>query len=280
MHRNQIDEFVISYSSSIDTFVNSKMLGINPHAAAGKIRAGSMENIMEELPPVEDHRTRVGAIRREKTRNRLLECALAVFAEKGPDAPMIDDFIAAAGVARGTFYNYFRTTADLLSAVAGESSDEVLAVIDPLVRGIEDPAQRVVVGSRLYMQMATRYPLWGAFITRVGTKRGSRGRLLDEYLTRDLQLGLEAGRFKVADVVVARDMALGSIRYGIETLLSEEAPADYTEQSMCALMQAFGIPAEEARALAYAPIADCPEPRGAIFERIGHVREVGAKVDQ
>lgn len=235
---------------------------------------------MEELPSVEDHRTRVGAMRREKTRNRLLESALAVFAEKGPDAPMIDDFIAAAGVARGTFYNYFRTTADLLSAVAGESSDEVLAVIDPLVREIEDPAQRVVVGSRLYMHMALRYPLWGAFITRVGTKRGSRGRLLDEYLTRDLRLGLEARRFKVADVVVARDIALGSIRYGIETLLSEDAPADYTEQSMCALMQAFGIPAEEARALAYAPIADCPEPRGAIFERIGRVREVSAKADQ
>src|SRR5471032_529505 len=123
---------------------------------------------MQEQEPVENHRTRVGALRREKTRNRLIESALVVFAEKGPDAPMIDDFIAAAGVARGTFYNYFRTTAELLSAVAGASSDEVLGVIDPLVREAQDPAQRVVVGSRLYMQMASRYPLWGAFITRVG----------------------------------------------------------------------------------------------------------------
>ena len=229
---------------------------------------------MQEQEPVENHRTRVGALRREKTRNRLIESALGVFAEKGPDAPMIDDFIAAAGVARGTFYNYFRTTAELLSAVAGDSSDEVLAVIDPIVRAIDDPAQRVAVGSRLYMQMAFRYPLWGAFITRVGTKRGSRGRLLDEYLTRDLKLAIDAGRFHVADVVVARDIALGSIRYGIETLLSEEAPPDYTEQSMYALLQAFGIAAQEARELAYAPIADCPEQRGVIFERIGRGIEV------
>jgi AcrR family transcriptional regulator len=229
---------------------------------------------MQEQEPVENHRTRVGALRREKTRNRLIESALGVFAEKGPDAPMIDDFIAAAGVARGTFYNYFRTTAELLSAVAGDSSDEVLAVIDPIVRAIDDPAQRVAIGSRLYMQMAFRYPLWGAFITRVGTKRGSRGRLLDEYLTRDLKLAIDAGRFHVADVVVARDIALGSIRYGIETLLSEEAPPDYTEQSMYALLQAFGIAAPEARELAYAPIADCPEPRGVIFERIGRGIEV------
>src|ERR1700761_9715971 len=126
---------------------------------------------MQDLEPVENHRTRVGALRREKTRNRLIESALAVFAEKGPDAPMIDDFIAAAGVARGTFYNYFRTTSELLVAVAGESSDEVLEVIDPLVLNEPDPARRVVVGSRLYMTMAVRYPLWGAFITRVGTRR-------------------------------------------------------------------------------------------------------------
>ncbi|WP_454805375.1 TetR/AcrR family transcriptional regulator [Paraburkholderia fungorum] len=233
---------------------------------------------MPKPQPVENYQTRVGALRREKTRNRLIESALAVFAEKGPDAPLIEDFIAAAGVARGTFYNYFRTTGELLSAVAGESSDEVLGVIDPLVREIHDPALRVVTGSRLYMQMAARYPLWGAFITRVGTKRGSRGRLLDEYLTRDLQMAVDAGRFRVADLVVARDIALGSIMYGIATLLSGEAPADYTEQSMYALLQAFGIGAKEARDLAYAPLTECPAPRGVIFERVNMApvaREVG-----
>ena len=57
----------------------------------------------------EDHRVRVGAQRRGKTRLRLLQCALAVFTEKGPDVAFIDDFIAAAGVSRGTFYNHFKT---------------------------------------------------------------------------------------------------------------------------------------------------------------------------
>ncbi|RDV00971.1 TetR/AcrR family transcriptional regulator [Trinickia dinghuensis] len=229
---------------------------------------------MKDQP--ENYQSRVGALRREKTRNRLLESALAVFAEKGPDAPMIDDFIAAAGVARGTFYNYFRTTGELLSAVAGETSDEVLAVIDPLVQQVDDPAHRVVVGSRLYMGMAKRYPLWGAFITRVGTRRGSRGRLLDEYLTRDLQTAIESGRFRVGHLTVARDVALGSIVYGIETLLSGEAPEDYAEQSMYALLQAFGLDEEEARAIAWAPIAECPEPQGLIFQRVRRQSEADA----
>ena len=57
-----------------------------------------------------DHRTRVGRQRRARTQARILEAAFEVFARKGPDAPVIDDFIQAAGVARGTFYNHFRTT--------------------------------------------------------------------------------------------------------------------------------------------------------------------------
>ncbi|MFM0341860.1 TetR/AcrR family transcriptional regulator [Paraburkholderia fungorum] len=228
---------------------------------------------MFESASTENYQSRVGAMRREKTRNRLIESALRVFAEKGPDAPLIDDFIAAAGVARGTFYNYFRTTAELLSAVAGESSDEVLGVIDPLVREVQDPAQRVVIGSRLYMQMACRYPRWGAFITRVGTKRGSRGRLLDEYLTRDLQMAIDAGRFDVPNVVVARDIALGSIIYGIATLLSDESPVDYAEQAMYALLRAFGIGASEARTMAYAPLAECPSPQGTLFRRLEMVAD-------
>ena len=71
----------------------------------------------------------------------------------------------------------------------------------------------------------------------------------------------------------SRDIALGAMRYGIETLLSKEAPADHTGQSMYALLQPFGIGAQEARDLAYAPIADCPEPQGAIFKRIGRAVE-------
>src|SRR4249919_1279134 len=94
-----------------------------------------------EIPP-EDHRVRVGAQRREKTKLRLLENALSVFSEKGPDVAVIDDFIAAAGVSRGTFYNHFKTTNELLLALATAMSDEVLQIVDPLVLHHDDPVAR------------------------------------------------------------------------------------------------------------------------------------------
>jgi hypothetical protein len=56
---------------------------------------------------------------------------------------------------------------------------------------LEDPVQRFATGSRLYMKMALRYPLWGSFITRVGTRIAARGQLIDDYLMRDLELAVK-----------------------------------------------------------------------------------------
>jgi AcrR family transcriptional regulator len=221
----------------------------------------------------EDHRVWVGAQRREKTRLRLLESGLAVFTEKGPDAAVIDDFIAAAGVSRGTFYNHFRTTQELLLALATEMSDEVLQTVDPYVLALEDPVERFVAGTRLYMQLALRYPLWGSFITRVGTRLAARGQLIDVYLTRDLELAVKRKRIVVPSVAVARDILLGSIFYGIETMLTEPTREQHPEQILHTVLIGLGLPAAEADAIAFMRLAELPPALdGTIFSRLQPVK--------
>lgn len=212
----------------------------------------------EEESTTEDHRVRVGAQRREKTRLRLLVSALDVFTEKGPDAAVIDDFIAVAGVSRGTFYNHFRTTAELLYALATAMSDEVLQSVDPLVVQLDDPVQRFSTGTRLYMQMALRYPLWGSFITRVGTRIAARGQLIDVYLMRDLELALQGKRLNVDNALVARDIVLGSIFYGIETMITEPTRAHHPEHMMRCVLSGLGIESEEAEAIAFMRLPELP----------------------
>jgi AcrR family transcriptional regulator len=219
----------------------------------------------ESEPATEDHRVRVGAQRREKTRLRLLESALRVFNEKGPDLAVIDDFIAAAGVSRGTFYNHFKTTNELLLALATAMSDEVLQIVDPLVLHQDDPIRRFAAGSRLYMKMALRYPLWGGFITRVGTRIATRGQLIDVYLTRDLELALASGRLKVDSVTVARDLVLGAIFYGIETMLTEPTLESHPEQIVRCVLIGLGLGVAEAEAIAFMPLEIPSAVEGPIF---------------
>ena len=85
---------------------------------------------MLESPVATDHRPRVAAERRARMRRKLVESALLVFAEKGVDASVIEDVIAAARVSRGTFYNYFRTNAELLVAAIEELGNEVVDLIE------------------------------------------------------------------------------------------------------------------------------------------------------
>lgn len=222
----------------------------------------------EESPASSDHRVRVGAQRREQTRLRLLESALTVFADKGPDLAVIEDFIAAAGVSRGTFYNHFRTPHDLLLALASSMSDEVLAVVDPVVLTFEDPVERFCAGTRLYMQMAMWYRLWGSFITRVGTRIAARGQLIDRYLTRDLGEAAARGRIRIDHVSVGRDIVLGSIFYGIETMLTEPTQAQHPEQLMRCVLTGLGVAEDEARRIAHTPLPRLQAGEGSILSRL------------
>jgi AcrR family transcriptional regulator len=212
----------------------------------------------------EDHRVKAGAQRREKTRLRLLESALKVFTEKGPGLAVIDDFIAAAGVSRGSFYNHFRTTGELLLALASAMSDEVLQIVDPLVLQQADPVVRFSTG----LQMALRDPQWGAFISQVGPRVAARGQLIDTYLMRDLGEAIRRKRIRAPHLLVARDLVLGSIFYGIETMLVEPTHASHPEQMAQCILLGLGLPEAEAKEIAWLPLPVPGEVQGPIFSRL------------
>ena len=135
-----------------------------------------------------DHRTRVGRERRERTQALIIEAALKVFAEKGPDAPIIDDFIKAAGVARGTFYNYYQSTEELLEATAKWLQDDLIVSIEAEIGSLGDPVERLSSGIQLWLRKARTDDAWCAFSVRVRR----HGALVEQQLGADLKAGREA----------------------------------------------------------------------------------------
>jgi AcrR family transcriptional regulator len=71
-------------------------------------------------------RTRV----REATRQALLEAAEQTFAEQGIEGSRIEDIAARAGIAVGTFYNYFQDRDDLLKSLAEVRRETLMARLD------------------------------------------------------------------------------------------------------------------------------------------------------
>ena len=89
----------------------------------------------------------------EERRARLLECAIKCFSEHGYHATNVADIVKAAGVAQGTFYNYFDSKRaifdDLLDALLGEIQAAAQDVRlgegepEPLVQ-LRDNTERVI----------------------------------------------------------------------------------------------------------------------------------------
>ena len=151
---------------------------------------------MLESPVATDHRPRVAAERRARMRRKLVESALLVFAEKGVDASVIEDVIAAAGVSRGTFYNYFRTNAELLAAAIDELGNEVVDLVELRVKAMPSPAARLFTGLGSIMDAARRFPLFAKFIARVGPQAIGPDNLVFKYIPDPHRGGNRGGRIR------------------------------------------------------------------------------------
>lgn len=201
-----------------------------------------------------DHRTRVGLMRRQKMRARLIESALAVFAEKGIDASVIDDVISAAGVSRGTFYNYFRTNSELVIAIGEGLSNEIVALVEDEVGDLEDPVEILSTGLRLFLHTAKDFPRFAMFVWKAGFNIDAAGHLVYEYLPRHIWRSMERKAFVVKDVNTALEVIFGIMLAAVYSLSTRVPAVDYPEQMVAHALTALGVSAEEAKRLVALPL--------------------------
>ena len=186
-------------------------------------------------------RAEIGRARRDRTRTVLVEAALRVFARMGPDAPNVDDFTAEAGVARGTFYNYFDGREDLLVAVATLAAERMEAQ-RMLSQGLADPAERMACALRSYIRQAAADPPWGWVIVRIALVAAPLGPAMRANLARDLADGVAAGRFVVPSMQAAQDLVLGAGILGMRSVLRGDADAGHAEAVARVVLLALGVP--------------------------------------
>lgn len=78
-----------------------------------------------------------GPRRADLRRCALVESAGALFVSKGVEATTVDDIAEAAGVAKGTFYHYFRSKSDLLDALRDRFTAELMCRVSTVVEARE-----------------------------------------------------------------------------------------------------------------------------------------------
>ena len=188
-------------------------------------------------------------------RERIIAAAIPVFAQQGPDAPVIDDFISAAGIARGTFYSHFKSTEDLLVAASNATEDALMAVVWPRVMQETRPERRLAVGVRLWLHRAQVDPVLCAFVVR----NRSRTRFVEAELARDIGDGIRAGILHVASIEAGRDLLVGTVREAMARMMSGPTPSAYGDDVTRSILRGLGMNAGVIDRLLAIPL-DVTEP--------------------
>jgi AcrR family transcriptional regulator len=201
-------------------------------------------------------RAQIGRAKRARTRKELVTAAFSVFAEKGFDAPVVADFIAAGAVSRGTFYNYFQTREEILAAVADELAREINALILPVLSDLQDPAERVAASARCFIGMAAADPVRGAILLRmIPIVGGPLNEQMRRHAVAMFREGVSSGRLKVESIQAAHDIGLGMIAMVVRTILGKRhVPANYTQMTVAMYLRCLGIRAREAIRIASMPL--------------------------
>lgn len=87
--------------------------------------------------------------RAARTRAALLAAGFELLAERPIDAIAIDQVVARAGVAKGSFFNHFADKAAFSGAIGAEVRQEVEALVDAANAGVTDPVLRLGGGMRV-----------------------------------------------------------------------------------------------------------------------------------
>jgi AcrR family transcriptional regulator len=216
-------------------------------------------------PRAVDHRTQVGAERSRKTRAKLIRGAFHAFANHHVDAGMIDLIIREAGVARGTFYNHFRTSEELFHEAAKAVSIEIIRIVDPLVRKQADPAARVACGVSSVVRLAIAYPAFAQFVVRGGPAAITAGSLASEVVPGDIDAGIAAGRFSITDRRLALDLILGPVLMAFHKVLTEKVSSSYPNLLAQAVLQSLGVSKSSAQKFAFRDFGEIEIPGDSIF---------------
>jgi AcrR family transcriptional regulator len=195
------------------------------------------------------------------TQRRIHQAAFRLFAEKGTSQVNILDLAQEAGVARGTIYSNIESMESLFEAVAGQLAREMHERIKKSFDALEDPAQRLANGIRLFIRRAHEDSQWGAFIHKFAMSNSSLQMMFISQATTDLMNGLSSGRYKFQQeqllcvITLISSSVLGSIflvQEGHRTW--RESGSDTAEL----VLRALGVPPEEARVLATTELPALP----------------------
>ncbi|QGZ93812.1 TetR/AcrR family transcriptional regulator [Terricaulis silvestris] len=194
-----------------------------------------------------DFRTRTGQARRARTRSKILTAAFDLFDARGIEKVTVDDIRTAAGLARGSFYNYFATYEDLLKEMARLIARQITHEQSVYYDAVPDLAERTWSNLRYaILRVASDRPC-AEILVRIIPLVGPISDTMRERADRDLARAIDSGAVKTPSPDIALDFGYGVATMMLHRSLQGNLSADDLRAAGLMFLRALGV--EEAKAV-------------------------------
>jgi AcrR family transcriptional regulator len=216
-------------------------------------------------------RTRTGRARRIRTRTKILSTAFALFDERGVDQVTVEDVREAAGLARGSFYNYFLTYEHMLKELAGQIGRQVNKEQSERFDGVANMAERIWCNVRYGILRAASDRACGEVLVRVTPLVGALNENMRRHAEQTHRLSAKSKVIDVPSAGVALDLGYGLFTVMIRRALNTGIDFKEVEAAGLMLLRAYGVPEVEARRISRLPLPVLPDLqlRTAVIDNFG-----------
>ena len=186
--------------------------------------------------------------KRVRTRARLTEAALMLMSQRGIKATSVSEIAAAAELANGTFYLYFKDKAEIVASVCQAVTLAMHDEMNSTRLSLSDGAARVAFGTFQFIEIAAAEPVWGHLLVSAFTEFETIKDDISRYMRLDVALGIEQGRFSEPLDEFVIDSHLALLRVGVSARLAGAGP-DVAARSAEYQLRILGMSIEDSRTI-------------------------------
>ena len=194
--------------------------------------------------------------RAARTRAALISAGFDLLAERPIDAIPIDDVVAMAGVAKGSFFNHFEDKRAFAKAIAADVRRELEALVTQANADISDPIDRIAGGMRVAAGFALNSPRRSAVLLRNQGSSSTRTHPLNRGLVEDIEAACAAGQLRAEASEAGVLYWLGLCQMLMANIIERKVTQDEARARLRAMLvlglTGLGVPDVRAAAIAAA----------------------------
>ena len=194
------------------------------------------------------------ALKRQRTRATILLAAFRLIGKDRGDFQRVEDFCTAAGVSRGTFYNYFPGVEALYATLANELSRDFDSAVHRAMESMLTAAERTAAAVRYYMQAAIDNPRWGWAMVHTSMGGDVFGPEVSARARLTIQEGIRAEEFSISSAELGKALVLGTGLAGTLDIVRGRAEPDYPREMARHVLLGLGVEPGLAERVARAPL--------------------------